>query len=1123
MAATSSDLPLSPTALTRFLDCEHRTHLDILERRGELGERRRPPDLELLSERGMRHEDAILQGFLDAGRDVVLLAGDRAEADDLARRTAAAMAEGREILHQACFLRDGWIGYPDFLVRVDAPSELGAWSYEVFDAKLSRHAEPRHIFQLVFYTDELARLQGVAPQKMHLLLGDGATASFRPEEFAAYAGRVRAAFLVRHAELCAPGAVPAYPYEVAACGFCHWWHVCDARRRRDDHVSLTAGVHRSQGLRLEAAGVHTLPALATLPVDRDVPRVPRTTVGTLRAQAGLQLRSRGLGRPLYELLEPAADRGLGRLPLPSAGDVHFDFEGDPNWGDDGLEYLFGTVFEQAGGPVYRALWATSRAEEKQAFETWIDWLGDRLRRYPDLHVFHYNAYETVALKRLVARHATREAEVDDLLRRRVFVDLYGITRQAIRAGTEGYGLKALEPVFGFQRDAELRGAIGSLRRWQAYGQDGDPSHLDGIAGYNEDDCLSTRALYAWLLERRPDVERVFGAPLAVLTAQEPRPRSDRALAQQARTDALRDRLLAGLPDDESGDDAAQRARRLAFHLAGYHRRESKPVWWALFARRERTLEELRDEDPEALSGLEVLGCEEVGRGSRVWTLRYPEQEFKLTPGKVDEPLAGREATLESVDEAARIVVVRRGPRHGTGAPLAIGPAGPYDTPAQTDALHRFAEGVADAGTDRPDPGLDLLLARSPRFAAGTPPLTDGPVDLERLKAQVRGLDRSVLVVQGPPGTGKTWTGARLAVDLLAHGRRVGIMATSHKAINNLVAAVDVAADEAGVDFRGWKKCAKDEDAYDSARVTSGKAGPPVEDGPVALTAATAWHWASADARRSVDVLLVDEAGQVSLADAIATTQAAGGVVLLGDPQQLAHVSQGTHPLGTGGSVLEHVLGDHDTIPPERGVLLAASWRMHPEVCGFISETMYDGRLVPVPGCEVQRVDSPGLSGHGLRLIEVEHEANRGRSPEEADRIASELELLLDGGTCVGRDGRRRPLTLDDVLVVAPYNLQVRCLKARLPEGARVGTVDRFQGQEAPVVLFSMASSSGEDVSRGMGFLFSRNRLNVAVSRAQALAVVVCSPALLGARCTTVQDMRLVTMLCRFADAAGRRV
>jgi uncharacterized protein len=1112
------DRHLSPSALNRFLGCEHRTYLDILERDGRLDAERKPPPMELLFERGRRHEEEVLAGLRDEGCDVLSLDDPDADPQDRAARTEQALAAGVQVVYQGCFAHDGWLGFPDFLIRTDEPSALGDWSYEVHDAKVARHPSPRHVFQLLFYCDELERLQGRRPAHMHLILGDGENAALRPDEFSAYGAVIAERFEARYAQL-EHGAAPAYPYRVGACDFCHWWQHCETRRRRDDHLTLVAGLWREQGLTLEGAGIATVGDLAALADDATLPPIAPTTLTRLRHQARLQLGSRGRARPLYELLEPEHGRGLQRLPEASPGDVYFDFEGDQYWGDEGLEYLFGSTYREDGTWRYQALWALDRAGEKRAFETWVDWIGERLEHHPDLHVFHYNSYEPVALKAMVARHATREHEVDELLRRKVFVDLYGVVRQALRAGIERYSLKALEAVTGFERTADLRDGLGSLKRWQAFQTEGDRAALDEIAAYNRDDCESTRALNEWLLARRPDAEREFGIELAALAPEPPRPLSARAAERQARTDALRARLLAGLPDDESLDDPGQRARRLAFQLTGYHRREAKPVFWALFDRRERSLQELRDWDREAIADLTVEAVEDL-ETSWQWTLTFPDQEYKLSPGGVDEPLAERDARIVAIDEAARRVVVKRGKSRGDDPPRALGPGWPYGTDVQLDALFDFAERLADAGLDRAEAGLDILGRRAPRLLPGTPPLHDVPFDLERVCAQVRGLDRSVLVVQGPPGTGKTWTGARIALDLMAQGRRVGVMATSHKAINNLLAAIDEAADERGATFRGWKRAAGEDNDYASARIECTKDVPGDDGPPVLLRASTSWYWAREDVRQSVDVLLVDEAGQVSLADAIAVAQGAASVVLLGDPQQLAHVSQGTHPLGSGASVLEHLLGDDDTVPPDRGVFLETSWRMHPAVCAFVSDAMYDGRLASRAGCERRRIDSPGLAGSGLRFLGVEHADNRGRSQEEAARVAAEVALLLDGGTWVDRDGAEHPLTLDDILVVAPYNAQVRCLRAHLPDGARVGTVDRFQGQEAPVVFFSMAASSGDDIHRGMSFLFSRNRLNVAVSRAQALAVVVCSPRLLGARCSTVDDMRLVNMLCRFAQAAA---
>lgn len=273
----TADLPrLSPSALNRFLGCEYRTHLDILERRGELGEERRPPRLNLLFERGERHEDAVVEGLKAEGLDVLSLDDPEASVEQRAHRTVEAMREGRDVLHQACFANGEWVGYPDFLIRVKEPSDLGPWSYEVHDAKMGRHARPSHVFQLLFYTDELERIQGVRPERMHLMLGDGERPELAPSDFEAYSAVVRDAFTARYAQLAA-GDDPVYPYPVAACQFCHWWHVCERKRRDDDHLSLVANLHRAQGLKLERAGVRTLPALAAVDHATPIPRMPADT------------------------------------------------------------------------------------------------------------------------------------------------------------------------------------------------------------------------------------------------------------------------------------------------------------------------------------------------------------------------------------------------------------------------------------------------------------------------------------------------------------------------------------------------------------------------------------------------------------------------------------------------------------------------------------------------------------------------------------------------------------------------------------------------------------------------------------------------------------------------------
>jgi uncharacterized protein len=390
------------------------------------------------------------------------------------------------------------------------------------------------------------------------------------------------------------------------------------------------------------------------------------------------------------------------------------------------------------------------------------------------------------------------------------------------------------------------------------------------------------------------------------------------------------------------------------------------------------------------------------------------------------------------------------------------------------------------------------------------------------------LEESCLFIQGPPGSGKTWTGAQIALHLLRRGKRVGIAAGSHKAIHNLLHKIEAGAVKQGIEFNGWKKCSNDnpESWFDSCleqplivnKPSQGAFPPPPE---VQLVAGTAWLFAPESMDGPLDYMILDEAGQVSLADAVAIGTAASNLILLGDPLQLAQVSQGTHPDGAGSSVVEHLLGDHGTVPPEFGIFLDRTRRMHPDVCRFVSEVVYENRLEALDECGGQQVDAPGpLSGAGVRHIAVNHVGNTRASAEEADAIATAV-ARLTGAMVTECDGTSRPLQTDDVMVVTPYNAQVRCLTDRLPDGVRIGTVDKFQGQEAHIVFFSMATSSVAEVPRNVEFLYSRNRLNVAVSRARSLAVLVCNAELLHLKPRTVEQMRLVNALCRLVELAEK--
>ena len=1098
MEQRDGTLWLSPTDLSGHLECAHLTTLAL---EAAHGLRAKPSVInaytKMIFAKGNEHELAYREQLVAQGREVVEVEFDRADWAAGAARTAELMRAGADVIYQAPFAFAGWRGVADFLERVDEPSELGAFSYEAVDTKLARTAAlPHHALQLCFYAAGIARVQGTPPKQIHVQLGSGRRASIRLHEIDPYATHAKAGMLRAVGSARATEPIPC-----EHCDFCAFRPTCEAVWEDADHLSRVAGLRRDQVEPLESAGVTTLTRLAELAPEAEIPGLRPAALAALMQQARLQREAVEGEKPPYELLPAGEKRGLALLPAPSNGDVMFDFEGDPFWTPaQGLMFLVGLLLRESGRWSYRAIWAHDRAGEKHAFEQLIDLLTARLAEYPDMHVYHYGAAETSEVKQLMAEHATREVQVDALLRRGVFVDLYTVTRQSLRAGVRSYSLKKTELLAGFARSAALRSGSDAVLGYERWRESQERSELDAIAAYNEDDCRATLALRDWLDGIRPaGIAGPDPIPATVVDEEDAEAASER--------EALRQELIAGEPHGSP--------RWLAGELLEYHRREDRPVWWRYFALRDMDEAALLD-DSESLAGLEPAGVPREVPRSHEYDLRFPPQEHKVAPGQWFDRATNQSVTVCAVDDARGIVTIRRQrSRLGEPLPRALISGSPLPTHDQQRALQRLAVAVRD---DEPRFRAlrDILAQAAPRIAGVAPGSAIQTTALEQQRELARNLDESTLIVQGPPGTGKTWLGARLIVDLIARGKRVGVTAMSHKAINNLLAEVEVAAAEERVTFRGARK------------VGAGGGGVPADgqienvettaacfDPAFALVAGTTWVFAPEIGDESLDYLVIDEAGQLSLADSLAAGTSARNLILLGDPLQLPHVSQAVHPEGASLSVLEHLLGGHATVPAEHGIFLTETRRMHPAICRFISDEVYEGRLRSYPDCARQGVGGAA----GIRQIAVSHVGNSSRSPEEARAIRDEIGLLL-GRSYRDMDGRERPLVARDCMVVTPYNAQVRLLEELLPAGVRCGTVDRFQGQEAPVVFFSMATSSGEDAPRDIAFLFSRNRLNVAVSRARCLAYLVCAPALLETHAKTLDQMRLISTLCALSDVAA---
>jgi len=1053
---------------------------------------------------GDEHERRQLDDLrAEFGGDVTIIgrppytdAGLRAAFD----QTMRAVEARSPVIYQAAMFDGRFAGFADFLV-------LDGDRYRLRDTKLARSVKVEALLQLAAYADTLARHGVPVADEVDLVLGDGAVASYRVDELLpVYLPRRAALQRLLDGHLAGGTAVSWEDQQVRACFRCP---ECDVRVREHDDLLLVAGMRVSQRARLIDAGVSTLHDLAGHV--GPVPELSARTVKTLTAQARLQVADRVDGKPPYEVLDA---QPLMVLLDANKGDLFFDFEGDPLWTVDGrewgLEYLWGVL---TTSDEFTPYWAHDRASERQALVDFLAMVRKRRKRYPDMHVYHYAAYEKSTLLRLAGRYGVGEHDVDEMLRNGVLVDLYPLVRKSIQVGTESYSIKYLEPLYmgNELRSGEVTTAADSITQYARFCELRDEGRADDAAivlkeieDYNRYDCRSTRRLRDWLVARAIE----SGVP-----PRGPLPVTDGADAEPP--DELERRLLKFAGDAVEERTPEQTAVAMVAAARGFHKREDKPFWWAHFDRVNNPVDEWADNSDVFIADRTEI----VADWHQPPRARKPQRHVRLIgelangdldremyalydppapAGLADDPdrrAFGSVTVLECDNPEAptEVLVCERQPKDGDvfeQLPFALTPGPPINTKPLQESIATTAAAVA-AGLPAlpPDAVTDVLLRRAPRTISGDP-LPRGDDVADDIKKALLDLDSSYLAVHGPPGTGKTFTTAKVIERLVnAHGWRVGVVAQSHAVVENLFADViragvdgALVAKKLNSECRGWTEITNPE----FAGFIAGHDG--------CVVGGTAWDFANDNKipRLALDLLVVEEAGQFSLANTIAVAPSARNLMLLGDPQQLPQVSQGTHPEPVNESALGWLVEDHHILPTDRGYFLDLSYRMHPAVCGPVSRLSYDGQLHSREDVSAAR----RLEGvtPGVSVLSVDHDGNSTDSPEEADAIVAEIGRLL--GTPWTDEGGTRPSEQKDVLIVTPYNAQVVTLRRRLDAAdlpdVEVGTVDKFQGRQAAVVFVSMTASSADDVPRGISFLLNRNRLNVAVSRAKYAAVIVRS-------------------------------
>jgi predicted RecB family nuclease len=1006
-----------------------------------------------------------------------------------------AFAAGAEVVYQAAFFDGRFLGYADFIMR-DAEGR-----YEVYDTKLARHAKIIALLQLAAYSEQLQRLGIPTGEFVHLVLGDRRTSSHRLRDILPVYRKRRARLeSIIDERVTDPNATEWGDPRYAACGRCE---ACEEQVQLHRDVLLVAGLRVSQRAKLRAAGVETIDELAA---SGPVEGISDATLGALRRQARLQLEP---GPLAWRVTTPIA---LAALPEPDAGDVFFDFEGDPLYQEGaawGLDYLFGLVEPDE---TFRAFWAHDLAEERQALIDFLDYIDDRRAEYPGMHIYHYAAYERTHLLMLAARHGVGEERVADLLREHVLVDLYPIVRRGLVVGSRSYSLKKLEPLYMGDRYREgVANAADSITEYvrsrellEAGESDAAAVVLRDIADYNAYDCVSTLRLRDWLLDRAAESNVRLASPADLeITRVERDP--DQVYLDLAA-------LVGNVPPaDRTADETGI---SLAAAAIDYHRRENNSFWWDHFDRLRQPIEDWQDvrdvfridevtvlrdwsiegRDRSLSRELLVTGTPAPGSSLSIGRKPYLVYESYRPPDEDVEPGARyAHDRAEIIDVPAEGFIVEEKLKSGRddtydAVPITFAPGSPPRAKVLADAIHEWGAIVLESWpAPLPDAAFDILRRARPR---GT--LVVGGDTQSAIRDSLLSLDRSYLAVQGPPGTGKTFIGSRVIAALVRdHGWKIGVVAQSHAAVENMLGGVVTA----GLDPTLVGKI---------PRAGDGATGPwtTLSDSTLAsftaqpgfVVGGTAWTFANPNRipRDSLDLLVIDEAGQYSLANTIAASVSAKRLLLLGDPQQLPQVSQGTHPEPVDASALGWLSAGHDVLPPEFGYFLETSWRMHPDVCAPVSALSYESRLLSHPSDRVLTGVPPGL-----HAVPMEHVGNATSSPEEADAVVTLVRDLL--GRPWTSAGSTTPLEQDDIIVVAPYNAQVELLRERLRaagfDEVPVGTVDRFQGREAAVSIVSLTASSAAEVPRGIEFLLLANRLNVAISRAQWAAYLLYSPAL----------------------------
>ena len=1111
---------ISPSDLNNFVSCKYLTINEIKFLKKIIKRNEESIDQKLWKKYGLDHEHKHFQIFKKDYKKLISI--NQEESEEIRyQKTIDAIKAGHELIYHAYLIDNNFRGEVDFLVKTKNPSDLGKFSYEVYDTKASRKPRPRHIYQITAYSYMLSKIQGKLPEKMYLIDGADIFHHYKPKEFIDFFLFTKSNF---ENFLDNIDNEKIYPEKCSHCTLCSYADECEKIWVKDNYINQVAKINRSQIEKLKKVGINTVEKLSKANADKLNIKINNQTLKDRISQAMLQEEKRATGKSKYIILDPDPGKGFYKLPEPNEGDLFFDIEGFPQEDGRGFEYLHGIYLKNKNGYEFKFFWAKDYKKEfeKENFIDLIQFFKSHFQKYPKAHLYHYNTYEKRSLRQLASLYSSDFPEginfVDYLLRAEKFVDLFLIVNQCVRTSEKDMSLKSIEGVlYDFKRIGDVKKAEDSVKLYDYWLTSKDKKTKQNIIEYNEEDCKSTFYLREFLVQNKPESIEWYS-----LTEEAEKKSLDKKSWEEVETE-----LLKALEKKQIKKNPLTETIK---NLVGFHRREQKPEWWEIFDRMEKTHDELED-DPECIGKciLQSPKPEKVDKGV-IFTYQFNDQDYKLKKDTsvYDAHMNTSIGKIEEIIEETpnkNIVKIKLGDKKFSSmgempSLVSFCRRGAPNIAVLEQALNRFVSDYILGKKSNYQCIIDLLNRGNPNLTKikSGDNLVDEANDITEESVKViKQMKNTCLSIQGPPGTGKTYTSAKIIIELMKDGKKVGVSSNSHEAIKNLLSEIERQAKAENFKFKGMKK-SNTTNLFEGEFIVDIIKEKPVDIGMYDLFAGTAWFFSNVRMNQTLDYLFIDEAGQVSLANTISMATSSKNLVLIGDQMQLSQPIRGTHEGYAKLSSLDYILEDRDTIPPEQGIFLRETRRLNQNICKYISDSFYDSRLVPheVTKKRTVSLELNDIGNEGVFYIPTEHYGNSQRSDEEAD-IIYEYYSRIYKKEYEDEKGKNK-IDINNIMIVAPFNVQTNNIKQKLlkkfSEDTRVGTIDLFQGQEAKVVFISMTSSDTDNLPRHKDFFFNRNRLNVAISRAQNVAVILFNPNLLLASANTIEEMKLINNFCK---------